>query len=98
MRICDDVDEILAFFLADSLHYERQRRRALMYCPKCHNRRTRINATHNDPQFRSEVRRRECAKCHYKFNTEEKLMQGHVEDSALPLRLLARINNEKELR
>ncbi len=46
-----------------------------MYCPKCNNRRTRINGSHADKNLLIETRRRECVRCHYKFNTQEKLLE-----------------------
>jgi transcriptional regulator NrdR family protein len=46
-----------------------------MYCPKCNNRRTHINGSHADKRLLIETRRRECVKCHYKFNTQEKILE-----------------------
>ncbi len=46
-----------------------------MYCPKCNNRRTRINGSHANKNLFVETRRRECVRCHYKFNTRERIVE-----------------------
>ena len=53
-----------------------------MYCPKCNNRRTHINGSHADKNLLIETRRRECVKCHYKFNTQERIAEL-ADDTAL---------------
>lgn len=46
-----------------------------MYGPKCNNRRSRINGSHADKKLLIETRRRECVRCHYRFNTQERIVE-----------------------